>query len=257
MCLTCNKNLDPTQTKTIRDKFASEAGGRVDKIRLNIKLFLINRKKLKTNNDLEYTEDFIDAFEKETNDHIEEILIVLGLLLPTPWYLIYQNSVISKIRARVMTDLKYSKKAIDSTLFTSLKSKPLLQKQLTTYIKKAGYDAVANLTNIVTQGVLKNTPFKVLYAQINDEMKKIKNRMKTIVRTETIRTSAETALDLYEAHGLSSVTGMAEFTTAGDNVVCSICSSLDKRVFTIAEARGIIPIHPNCRCFFLPYIEKN
>lgn len=39
--------------------------------------------------------------------------------------------------------------------------------------------------------------------------------------------------------------------TAGDDHVCSICEDLEGEEYTIEEARGVIPVHPNCRCIFV------
>jgi len=33
---------------------------------------------------------------------------------------------------------------------------------------------------------------------------------------------------------------------------CVLCQDLEGQIFTIAEARGIIPVHPACRCIWLP-----
>jgi len=37
--------------------------------------------------------------------------------------------------------------------------------------------------------------------------------------------------------------------------VCSECSDLEGNVYTIKEAHGMIPLHPNCRCAWKPHIE--
>jgi hypothetical protein len=41
------------------------------------------------------------------------------------------------------------------------------------------------------------------------------------------------------------------FRTAGDAFVCHICEDLEDEEYTIDEARGVIPVHPNCRCSFV------
>lgn len=43
-----------------------------------------------------------------------------------------------------------------------------------------------------------------------------------------------------------------EFATAGDDRVCPECFELESQVFTVEEARGIIPVHPGCRCAWIP-----
>lgn len=78
------------------------------------------------------------------------------------------------------------------------------------------------------------------------------NRAELIARTELIRSYAEGQLDSMEQLGVEQVGALVEFKTAGDAVVCPECSSLEGVVFPVAEARGVIPVHPRCRCAWLP-----
>jgi SPP1 gp7 family putative phage head morphogenesis protein len=80
------------------------------------------------------------------------------------------------------------------------------------------------------------------------------SRAEKIARTELSRAYAESTLDAYEEFGVQGVTGQVEFATAGDNLVCFKCASLSGKVLTVAEARGIIPVHVNCRCDWLPVV---
>lgn len=79
-------------------------------------------------------------------------------------------------------------------------------------------------------------------------------RAKLIARTETISAHAEATLNSYEDAGLAGVNVLSEFTNARDNRVCPRCDELGGTTYTISEARGIIPVHPNCRCSWTPYI---
>lgn len=79
-------------------------------------------------------------------------------------------------------------------------------------------------------------------------------RGNTIVRTEIIRTHAEATLNRLEGLGIETVTPLVEFATAADP--CPLCKELEGRSYTIAEARGIIPVHPNCRCVWLPLLRS-
>lgn len=47
--------------------------------------------------------------------------------------------------------------------------------------------------------------------------------------------------------------GRVDVQTAGDDRVCPICIAIAKRgPYTLEEASGLIPAHPNCRCAFVP-----
>jgi SNF2 family DNA or RNA helicase len=48
----------------------------------------------------------------------------------------------------------------------------------------------------------------------------------------------------------------AEWKTAGDNRVCDLCNALEGKIFSIDEIEDMIPLHPECRCISLPYIEE-
>jgi SPP1 gp7 family putative phage head morphogenesis protein len=78
------------------------------------------------------------------------------------------------------------------------------------------------------------------------------NRARMIARTEIIRAHAEGQLDALEKLGVDKVGVMVEWSTAGDDRVCSLCMSLEGVVLKIKEARGLIPRHISCRCAFSP-----
>jgi len=77
-------------------------------------------------------------------------------------------------------------------------------------------------------------------------------RARTIARTEIIRAHAEGQLDEFDELGIEELGLQAEWVTAGDDRVCPECETMEARTFTVAEARGLIPLHPNCRCIWIP-----
>jgi SPP1 gp7 family putative phage head morphogenesis protein len=88
-----------------------------------------------------------------------------------------------------------------------------------------------------------------------DRVDKIgKTRAKLIARTEVINAHAEATLNSYTEAGVNGVEVDAEFSTAGDDQVCPECEALEGQLFTLSEARDMIPVHPNCRCAWLPRV---
>lgn len=79
-----------------------------------------------------------------------------------------------------------------------------------------------------------------------------KTRARMIARTEIINAHAEGQLDSFTLLGVEKLGIMAEWATAGDELVCKICAPMEGQTFTIEEARGLIPAHPNCRCAWVP-----
>jgi hypothetical protein len=74
-----------------------------------------------------------------------------------------------------------------------------------------------------------------------------------LTETSIVEAHATGTLDALEHAGVPGVTLDAEylrFTTVGDDRVCFRCKALEGRVYTIAEARSVIPVHPRCRCAF-------
>lgn len=83
-----------------------------------------------------------------------------------------------------------------------------------------------------------------------------KQRADTLARTEIIRAHAEGSIDSFQLLGVDQLALNAEWSTAGDDRVCPVCAGYQGRVFSLKEARGMIPLHPNCRCSWLPTEEK-
>jgi SPP1 gp7 family putative phage head morphogenesis protein len=81
-------------------------------------------------------------------------------------------------------------------------------------------------------------------------------RAEMLARTETIRCFAESTLQEFKNWGVEGVTALAEWSTAMDDRVCPKCESMQGKVFTLDEAEGLIPSHPQCRCVWLPWIEE-
>lgn len=79
-----------------------------------------------------------------------------------------------------------------------------------------------------------------------------RNRSIVLARTEIIRSHADATLTRFEQSGVEEVQGQAEFLTAQDDRVCPDCAALEGNRFSLEEARGIIPVHPQCRCAWLP-----
>lgn len=78
-----------------------------------------------------------------------------------------------------------------------------------------------------------------------------KVRALMVARTETIAASVEGNLQGYESQAVEIV----EFYTSEDPPrLCTICESYHGVEFTVREAHGMIPLHPRCRCVFLPVI---
>lgn len=79
-------------------------------------------------------------------------------------------------------------------------------------------------------------------------------RAMVLARTEIIRAYADATLQEFANWGVEGVNAKAEWSTAGDDRVCEKCAPMEGKVFTLEEAAGKIPFHPQCRCCWLPWI---
>lgn len=115
----------------------------------------------------------------------------------------------------------------------------------------------SDLNRILADGLVNGRSARKIARDIFNRIDGVsKARALTIARTEVIHAQAEGQLDGLENLGYSSVTAEVEWSTAGDELVCPRCAAMNGKVYTIEEARGMIPLHPNCRCAWLPVEEK-
>lgn len=93
---------------------------------------------------------------------------------------------------------------------------------------------------------------------ITDRVNKVgKHRATVMARTEVVNAHAQSTLNRYQQAGVEDVTTKTELLTAGDDRVCAICSGYEGEVFKIKDARNMIPLHPQCRCTWLPVQSDN
>jgi len=109
------------------------------------------------------------------------------------------------------------------------------------------------MSRILAGGLAEGHGAAKIARNLRDNVTKMTNtRAKVIARTEIVRAHAEGQLDSFEMLGVKKLGVQAEWITAGDDRVCAICADLEGQVFSVKEARGLIPEHPNCRCAWIP-----
>jgi len=77
-------------------------------------------------------------------------------------------------------------------------------------------------------------------------------RAQILARTEIIRAHHVATINEYRNWEVEGVKVKAEWQTAGDGRVCSICAALDGKTFSLDKIENMIPAHPQCRCVALP-----
>ncbi len=118
-------------------------------------------------------------------------------------------------------------------------------------------DDMANkLSRVLSDGLVQGKNPREIGLDIADEIDVSENRAQVIARTEIIRAHAEGQLEAFEKLGVDEVGVDVEWSTAGDLRVCPECAELEGTVYSIEDAHGLIPYHPQCRCSFLPHMEE-
>jgi len=115
-----------------------------------------------------------------------------------------------------------------------------------------------DMTRELTEGFTQGENPRRIARRLNDRVDSVGlNRGRVIARTETIRAHNEAGINRYEDMGerIGGVAVVAEHTTAGDP--CPICAGLNGTRYKPKNARGRIPVHPNCRCSFVPIQVRN
>lgn len=102
----------------------------------------------------------------------------------------------------------------------------------------------------VTAGV--PTVRRRISRELPEVVRRAESRIARIVETEVTRAHAHGQIDGLDRLGVTEVLVEAEvqWRTRNDGRVCPMCRPLEGKMFKVAEARGLIPRHPNCRCAF-------
>ena len=121
-------------------------------------------------------------------------------------------------------------------------------------IQGVGQAFESRIVRQLTLGVSRNTPIREIVRNIHEQTRLTMRQANALARTEIVRAHAEATLNRFEDLGVSGVGAAVEmeFTTAGDTKVCARCEGLEGVLFTIDEARGVIPVHISCRCSWFP-----
>lgn len=135
-------------------------------------------------------------------------------------------------------------------------------------------EVAKQISQTLSDGFSQGKNPRTIARELTDRVDTIgKTRATTLARTEVINTHSEATLNRYEQLGVDGVTIKAELSTAGDRRVCPLCKAREGKTVTIQEAREETftyeadedeppslsgtyrirpPIHPNCRCAWLP-----
>lgn len=110
---------------------------------------------------------------------------------------------------------------------------------------------VRNLNEILTIGLTQGKTITEMAIQLSNRMNQSFNAAHKLIRTETIHYLNESAFKAYQDGGCEEV----EVWAAKDERTCEVCGKRHGKKYKI-DKRPVLPFHPNCRCTYLPVINK-
>jgi SPP1 gp7 family putative phage head morphogenesis protein len=128
-------------------------------------------------------------------------------------------------------------------LFTKVQ---MLATKTYTGIKGVTKDLESTLQVTLAKGMIEGRSTSSIASEISERLDISRGRAERIARTEIMYAHAEGQLDSLQMLGVGETRLVAEFTTAQDDRVCPKCLALEGKLYKLSEARGVIPVHPNC-----------
>lgn len=113
-------------------------------------------------------------------------------------------------------------------------------------------DMISKIGGVLSTKLISNSLSLDILQRVLTFVKAAASKVVRAGRTEISRMHHLALVQIYRMTGVTGVTVIVEFVTAGDDRVCSVCASLEGRIFTLDEVEGLIPLHPLCRCMVVP-----
>lgn len=204
----------------------------------------------------------VENFESWLKAKLTEVLEEKDIHSGTDWWQIYIERAYKFGAARAFDQL-YKKKANPSEGMLGAKqffmgSLPKERLKLLIARTYKGIEGLTEsmrnqLTQELTDGLLQGLSYNEVGKRISNRLGIGLNRAKTIARTEIVRAQAEGQLAALKSLGVKQLGVEVEFHTA--KTPCPKCKKYRGRILTVEEAEGLIPLHPNCKCAFTPFVN--
>lgn len=275
------KAVDPTGTKVLRDRYSAACYKRFRKLKGLIRKTIIDnnalrmidrRPSLLSNaqpaSDFEFTQDYkkVDAFmawlQQAEDDEILEVIERDGQRVTdrNEWQNKYIKQAYKKGYEDATDELRKQgidipeRQSLTASLSAPMHSDALGMMYTRNFQELQGITRTMDqqISRVLTNGLAEGKGAYAVARDINDRVSKIGvTRSRVLARTEIIRSYNESALNRFESMGVDNVTVQAEWSIA-DSDACPRCKGLQGNIYSISEARGLIPLHPRCRCSWLP-----
>lgn len=259
------KRYDPTQTTTIRKQFERKLANRFRRLKGEINRAVIEQDGfgLRANRgrfEFERSADKVAAFMEWLKEQERSGILEISRGQTTTranrpeWSDIYIRSAYQRGMAQSAAELRKQGADVADEWVTEAFTRPF-------HVDRVGlaatrtFEQLRGITDTMSQqiarvlsdGLSQGQGMREIARAMNDRVDKIGlTRARMLARTEVIGAHAEASLNTYEEAGVMGVDAKAEFVTAQDDAVCPECAALEGVVRSIEDARGVIPVHPNC-----------
>lgn len=270
---------DPTHTTAIRVAFEQDVNARFTKLRRQVRAAILSRDVLglRTNDTLpghgafDFPRDSskVAAFSKWLSE--ESSRDVLGVEYGTSvasasasaWSNVYITSAYQRGLSQAASELRGAGVSVSPNWVSSAFLRPMHAERVGLIYTRT-YEDLTNVTTemadqmraVLALGIAEGRSPLDIADRLTDRIDAIgRSRARTVARTEVISAHAQASLAAYREAGVEGVGVRAEWQTAGDDAVCPECEDMEGQTFTIDEADGMIPLHPNCRCAYVPVVS--
>lgn len=272
------RRRDPSKTATVRRAFEAEIRRRFELLMARIERELVeldglnlepdgvkaNRKRF----DFPRSEEKVGAFMRWLRDaERREILsiqegVAIDAAARTAWTTTYIDTAYQRGIREAGAKLRAGGAEVQDTWMSGAFNRPVHADRVGQIYTRV-FSELENVTEamdramsrVLAQGLAEGRSPREIARQLRDRVERIGiTRARTIARTEVIAAHADATLNAYTEAAVEGVEVEAEWMTTGDDKVCPLCEELEGRVFSIAEARNMLPRHPNCRCAWRPKV---
>jgi SPP1 gp7 family putative phage head morphogenesis protein len=260
-------SLDPTKTSALRRRYTQAMNRRFRELAKDIResfangALTVNQAAGPGEFDKSTLTQKVEAFKLWLDTQIASVILETAMPLARRIRRHWQEIFIRAAYIRGITDTESALKSVSElsapvpsieVAFRSgvhAETLELMNARVFQGLKGITDDMAAKLADIFSRSLIDGVGPKVIAKRITDEISSIsRRRAMAMARTETIRVYNESRLNTMEQNQIAGVTADVEFLATDDGRTCSICKGLDGKVFTIKEARGVIPVHVQCRC---------
>lgn len=278
--------LDPTRTALLRRQFSADITARFTKVgraiwqgvvredMLGLNAPVVNAPRFHFSTKPQKIKRFRAWLKEQIDNHILEVVPQTGEPKnKKPWFYKYIISTYKKGRMRAYTDARPQLgkpvafyEGSKAEFLEGAFGAPVRLDKLELIYTRAYEDLKGITAAMSTQigrslagSVANGDGALVAGRKLSKVVKDItRKRAQALAQTELISVHAEGQLDSFEDLGVETVgaeTERVSFSTSDDDLVCPICRALEGKVYTIKQARGVIPVHVFCRCSWLPVIK--